>query len=173
MNPLGGKRRCILEFDCWPAPTQEHYIGVLVHVLTDSFQPFTLLLYADRLGTPETAANQAQRILHVIHDLVGFPLSELVWAVQSDNTGKAANVAKLLEVVGLRCVCHLLALGPAHLLHPQRRQHNKAVTFVMHEDGVRACYDLCEKVRRLAKYLYNHVDERDKLRHEATPRTYP
>jgi hypothetical protein len=30
LTPLRGKTRCILEFDCWPAPTREDYIGIFV-----------------------------------------------------------------------------------------------------------------------------------------------
>ena len=130
--------------------------------------PFTFLLYADKLQTPENARNQATRISKVMSEFVtGFNIKELIWAIQSDNTGKAANVAGLLGIMGLRCVCHLLALGPAHLLHPHKTQHNHIVTMGMHQDGVRECYELCEKVRRLIKFLYPREDERVKLQHEA------
>ena len=44
-----GKQRCVLEFDCWPAPNGDHYIGVLVPVAQDILP---LRLYRTAQPTP-------------------------------------------------------------------------------------------------------------------------
>jgi hypothetical protein len=111
----------VSEVDCWPAPTEENYFGLLIHGLTAQFSPVTVLLYADVLGVPETAQNQGQRMISVANGVLTRDITELCWANQSDNTGKAVNVAAALQVEGLCCVARLLALGPRHLLHPVRR----------------------------------------------------
>lgn len=70
----------VSEVDCWPAPTGENYFGVILHGITAKFEPVHILLYADVLGTAETAANQAQRLIYVFSchlnadDLVSRPL---------------------------------------------------------------------------------------------------
>ena len=38
------------------------------------------------------------------------------------SPGKAANIAGFLHKESMRCVCHILALGPRRLLHPVQRQ---------------------------------------------------
>ena len=80
-------------------------------------------------------------MISVANSLLSRDITELCWANQSDNTGKAVNVAAALKLDGLRCVAHLLALGPRHLLHPVKRMvavaHERAhkdAYFVLRED---------------------------------------
>jgi hypothetical protein len=76
-------------------------------------------------------------------------------ANQSDNTGKAVNVAAALKLDGLRCVAHLLALGPRHLLHPVRRTTAGLHRMVAHERAQKEAFELCEKIRRFVKHVNN------------------
>jgi hypothetical protein len=149
----------VSEVDCWPAPTDENYFGLLIHGLTAAFKPVTVLLYADILGVPETAQNQGQRMISVANSLLSRDITELCWANQSDNTGKAVNVAAALKLDGLRCVAHLLALGPRHLLHPVKRMVAGKQQNVAHERAQKDAYVLCEKIRRFVKHMLNREQE--------------
>ena len=104
-----------------------------------------LLLYTGILGVNETAANQATRLKWVLEnclDLKSF--HEVAWANQSDNASKAVNVAKALELAELRCFCHMVVLGLAHLLFPKRHQAGDKVWFESRQDTVMEIYELCE-----------------------------
>ena len=163
LTPFHGLKCGVLEFDCWPAPTEEHYLGVFFHGLTAAFEPVTLLLYAAPLRVEETAVNTGQRIIWICKEIAEKDVSELCWAVQSDNTGKAANVANCLALTSLRCLCHIFALGPARLLHPRRRQVEGRISWVMDDNAEPTCYELLERIRRLVKYVYNRESVRQQL----------
>ena len=153
----------VAEIDCWPSPFDHNYFGVLLHGLTENFEPRSFLLYTDILGTPETAQNQGQRLLSVCRDMLGDDITEVCWAIQSDNTPKASNVPAVLNLRSLRCFAHILALGPTHLLHPVRRQRDRAPVWVMHENAVPEVYDFCERLRAFIKHLDRHEELRKSL----------
>jgi hypothetical protein len=110
------------EVDMWTSPMGDSYLGFFVHGLTADMEPAKLLVYSDALKVAHTAQNQAQRLLHAARQNLGVDIGELLWAVQTDNTASAVNVAGFLELRSLRCVAHVLALGPRHQLHPVKRR---------------------------------------------------
>ena len=160
-SPIGPL--CVAEVDCWPAPTDENYFGLILHGLDPDFKPVSLLLYADILGVPETAHNQAQRMIYVARELLGVDIADLCWSVQSDNTGKAANIAGCLKLESLRCVAHILALGPRHLLHPVERTVQGVKRKQAHERAVKSVFDVCEKIRAFVRHMKNHEQEGRRL----------
>ena len=110
------------EIDIWTSPLGESFLGFFVHGLTPAFEPVRLLAYSDAMRTSHTAQNQAQRLIHACAQRVGIDVADLLWAIQTDNTPSAYNVADCLQLQSLRCVAHILALGPRHQLHPVKRQ---------------------------------------------------
>ena len=110
------------EVDMWTSPMGDSYLGFFIHGLTDAMEPAKLLVYSDALKVAHTAQNQAQRLLHATRQKLGVDIGELLWAVQTDNTASAVNIAGFLDVRSLRCVAHILALGPRHQLHPVKRR---------------------------------------------------
>ena len=127
-------------------------MGFYLHGVTPRFEAFSILVYADALGLPETAHNQAQRMLYATRTMLDVDATELFWGNQTDNTGKATNVARFLGLRGLRCVAHLLVLGPRRLTHPVRRQVEQpggdvVTMWAMHERAVPGIYNLFQKAR--------------------------
>jgi hypothetical protein len=152
----------VVEVDCWPAPTNDNYIGIILHGIGPSFQPFSFLLYAGTIAE-ETAAAQGQRVIFACNDVLGQGVDAVAWAVQTDNAAKAYNIPALLGKQSLRCVCHLLALGPRHLLHPVRRVVQGSSRLQAHESAQPECFALLERARVLCKAFYNTEKLRGQL----------
>ena len=140
----GGHPIAVGEVDMWTSPMGDSYLGFFIHGLTDAMEPAKLLVYSDALKVAHTAQNQAQRLLHATRQKLGVDVGELLWAVQTDNTASAVNIAGFLDIRSLRCVAHILALGPRHQLHPVKRRvegevHAAASTAAQAESSLAGC----------------------------------
>ena len=100
----------------------ESFLGFYIHGLTPAFELVCLLAYSDAMRTSHAAQNQAQRLIHACAQRVGIDVADLLWAIQTDNTPSAYNVADCLQLQSLRCLAHVLALGPRHQLHTDKRE---------------------------------------------------
>ena len=107
----------------WSDPLEQGIFGVYLHVMSPppELQYLHVLLYCAKLGVSHSADNQAFRTEWVSDRLCGMKAQDLMWAMQTDNTGSAANIADSMGIQGMRCFDHLFNLTPRHLLFPVER----------------------------------------------------
>ena len=107
----------------WSDPLEQGIFGVYLHIVSPppELQYLHVLLYCAKLGVSHSADNQGFRTEWVSDRLCGMKAQDLMWAMQTDNTGSAANIGDSMGIQGMRCFDHLFNLTPRHLLFPVER----------------------------------------------------
>ncbi len=62
----------------------------MLHTVTPDFHPKTYVLYVGKIAE-KTAREQANRMISVVKKFGNIDVSDLVWVVSSDNTGRAVH----------------------------------------------------------------------------------
>ena len=147
----------------WSDPLEQGIFGVYLHIVSPppELQYLHVLLYCAKLGVSHSADNQAFRTEWVSDRLCGMKAPDLMWAMQTDNTGSAANIGDSMGIQGMRCFDHLFNLTPRHLLFPVERVVDGQRRHVMHDLAVPEVFDLCQKVRaEVKKFKYSEEESR-------------
>ena len=74
------------EIDLWEGPDKMHYLGVICHFITSSWEKKQLLFHLGNMMVEHTSVNVVQRIRKISKDLLNMEFEQFCWAVCSDNT---------------------------------------------------------------------------------------
>ena len=97
---------CSLEVDLWEDPKKEHWLGTILHGVSEVLVAWTMLLDVVKLGVAKTAMSQAQRIRWVFSHKFGVSVEDVVWVISSDNICNSASIARNLGFEVCRNLVH-------------------------------------------------------------------
>lgn len=129
-NKMKDVQSVCLTTDCWTSSTNESYLGLTAHYITDDYSLNSVLLECKNNTASSSAENLAREIKQIINK---FELQDKVLIVISDNGANVKSaITKELKLNHFSCYAHTLNLIVQKSLEPVQTLQQKVRTIVSH-----------------------------------------